>query len=159
MAASILDPFQAFSRTALAGRVRGTVWGHHFGSILGVWADSGFRARLGGRLGRLRGDLGSQNGPNLAPKMAPSWAPNRTKIDLGGFWLPTVSGKSSGATPERFWNPKWPQLEPQDGPNLEPKSHQNRCQNGSFCGYLKKFDFEGLLLDFWKENGAKLGPR
>ena len=74
-------PFPSLQPTALAGRVCGTVWGPHFGSILGVWGDSGFRARLGRRLGRLVGDFGGLDGPNLGPKMASSWGLDRTKID------------------------------------------------------------------------------
>ena len=53
----------------------------HNGAILGIWANSGSQARLGGRLGWLQGDFRRKDGPNLAPKMGPTWSRNDTKID------------------------------------------------------------------------------
>ena len=57
------------------------VWGLQFGTVLGIWTDSGSPARLGRRPGRLMGDFGGLDGPNLAPKTASSWGLDRTKID------------------------------------------------------------------------------
>ena len=78
---------------------------------------------------------------------------------LGGFWLPNASWKASWAALGRFSEPRWLQLEAQEGSKLEPKLHKNRCENLSKNRLHSKLIFEGFLIDFGSEHGGKLAPK
>ena len=78
---------------------------------------------------------------------------------LGGFWLPNASWKAFWSALGRFSEPRWLQLEAQEGPKLEPKLHKNRCENLSKNRWLWKSIFGGILVDFGRENGGKLAPK
>ena len=47
---------------------------------------------------------------------------------LGGFWLPNASWEAFWAAIGRFQEPRWLQLEAQDGSKLEPKRYKNRSK-------------------------------
>ena len=78
---------------------------------------------------------------------------------LGGFWLPNASWKAFWAALGRFSKPRWLQLGAQEGPKLEPKRCKNWWENRSKIRWLWKSIFEGILVDFGKENGGKLAPK
>ena len=44
---------------------------------------------------------------------------------LGGFWLPNASWKAFWAALGRFSEPRWLQLEAQEGSKLQPKRRKN----------------------------------
>ena len=78
---------------------------------------------------------------------------------LGGFWLPNASWKAFWAVHGRFSKPRWFQLGAQEGPKLEPKRRKNWWENRSKNRWLWESIFEGILVDFGKENGGKLAPK
>ena len=56
-------------------------------------------------------------------------------VNFGGpgvLWLPSASWEPFWAALGRFQEPRWLQLEAQDGSKLEPEWHKNRCKNRIF---------------------------
>ena len=67
----------------------------------------------------------------------------------GGFWLPNASRKASWAALGRFSEPRWLQLEGQDGSKLEPKlRYENLSKNRWIWG--------GKMEASWHQNGIKI---
>ena len=95
-------------------------------------------------------------GPHFGGSGAPFWSHFG---GLGGFWLPNASWKASWAALGRFSEPTWPKHGPKLGPKMEPKRRKNRCKNQSKNRCLSRSVFEAILVDFGRENGAKLAPK
>ena len=82
---------------------------------------------------------------NLGPKLGPCWPLFRLKRE----------DPNSGLHFERKSGQHGPKL----GPKLEPKWRKNRCKNRSKIWCILGSIFGRILVDFGRENGAKLAPK
>ena len=78
---------------------------------------------------------------------------------LGGFWLPNACWEAFLAALGRFYEPRWLQLESQDGSKLEPKRHKKSMRKSVICLMPLKIDFWWNVNGFSEENGGKLAPK
>ena len=97
----------------------------------------------------------SQNRPKILPKSSPEGGPARN-LKNHRFFLPFF--RLLGAS-WAVWAASWGLRRPKLEAKTEQKSIKNRSQNScKFKGHLN-LDFRRILVDFWSQNGAKLGSK
>ena len=57
------------------------------------------------------------------------------------------------------WEPRWVQVEAQDGTRLVPKRHKNRCPNRIIFWCHQKSNFDGFWEGKWRQVGTQIGSK
>ena len=97
----------------------------------------------------------SQNRRQIRPKSSPEGGPARNLKNYRFFLSFFRLLGASWAVWAASWGLRRPKLEAK----TEQKSIKNRSQNScKFKGHLN-LDFRRILVDFWSQNGAKLGSK